>query len=114
MKQMEILKKWLLQEKIHFEYNYEPLFPDMTELIEEYEPILNEEMKLLRNQIVIRFENDYEISIICQFNSMGVRQGLLEYWIMGKDEEPVGYCTAEEVIEIIKEWVKKWKIKKLY
>lgn len=78
----------------------------MIELIEEYEPILNEEMKLLRNQIVIRFENDYEISIICQFNSMGVRQGLLEYWIMGKDEEPVGYCTAEEVKEVIKEWVK--------
>lgn len=106
MEQIEILKKWLLQENIHFEYNYEPLFPDMIEAIEEYEPILNEEMKLFRNQIVIRFENDYEISIICQFNSMGVRQGLLEYWIMGKDEEPVGYCTAEEVIEVIKEWVK--------
>lgn len=105
MEQIEILKKWLLQEKIHFEYNYEPLFPDMIELIEEYEPILNEEMKLLRNQIVIRFENGNKISIICQFGSSGVKQGLLEYWRMGNNEEPVGYCTAEEVIEVIKEWV---------
>lgn len=35
-----------------------------------------------------------------------IKQGLLEYWRMGKDEGPIGYCTAEEVIEVIKEWVK--------
>jgi len=91
MEQIEILKKWLLSENIHFEYNYEPLFPDIIEALEEDEPILNEEMKLLRNQILLQSEN---ISVICQYGSMGVRQGLLEYWIMGKDEEPVGYCTA--------------------
>lgn len=106
MEQIEIIKKWLLQENIHFEYNYEPLPSDIIKDLQEYGLIKNEEMKLLRNQIIIRFENDYEISIICQHGSMGVQQGLLEYWRMGKDEEPVGYCTAEEVIEVIKEWVK--------
>lgn len=109
MEQIEILKKWLLSENIHFEYNYEPLPSDIIEDLQEYGLIENEEMKLLRNQIVIYFENDYKISIICQHGSSGVRQGLLEYWRMGKDEDPVGYCTAEEVIEVIKEWVKDGK-----
>lgn len=106
MEQIEILKKWLLEENIHFEYNYKPLPSDILEEMEEYGLIENEEMKLMFNQIVIWFENGYKFSIICQYGSMGVRLGLLEYWIMGKDEEPVGYCTAEEVIEVIKECVK--------
>lgn len=109
MEQMEILKKWLLQENIHFEYIYEPLFPDIVEALEKDESNLNEEMKLLRNQILLQSKNNYDISIICQFGSLGVRQGLLEYWRMGKNEDPVGYCTAEEVIEVIKEWVKDGK-----
>lgn len=106
MEQMEILKKWLLQENIPFEYNYEPLPSDIIEDLQEYGLIENEEMKLLRNQIVIYFENDYKISIICQYGSYGVKQGLLEYYRFGKDKEPVGFCTAKEVIEVIKEWVK--------
>ena len=53
MEQMEILKQWLLQENIHFEYNYKPLPSDILEEMEEYGLIENEEMKLMFNQIVI-------------------------------------------------------------
>lgn len=106
MEQIEIIKKWLLSENIPFEYNYEKMPPDFLETMGEF--ILSEEEKLSRNQIFLRrqHENGYDISIICHFGSWGVKQGLLEYWRMGKDKDPVGYCTAEEVIDVIKEWVK--------
>lgn len=108
MEQMEILKQWLLSENIHFVYFYEPLLPEMLDHIDKY-IILNEEMKLSRNQIILQGKNNYDISIVCQYGSLGVREGLLEYRRMGTDEGPVGYCTAEEVIEVIKEWVKDGK-----
>lgn len=108
MEQMEILRQWLTQEKIRFEYYYEPFVPELLEDLEKFDLIRNEDMKLSTNQIILRrqHEKGYDISIICQFGSMGVKQGLLEYYRMGKDKEPVGYCTAEEVKEVIKEWVK--------
>lgn len=107
MDQIEIVKKWLLQENIRFEYFYEPFIPEILEDLEKCDLIRNEDMKLSLNQILLRRQhhNGYDISIICQFGSMGVKQGLLEYWRIGKGEDPVGYCTAEEVIEVIKEWV---------
>lgn len=108
MNEMEKLKQWLLQEKIHFEYFLEPLLPDILEKLEEYDLISNDEMKLSRNQILlsIQYENGYDLSVICQYGSYGVKQGLLEYCRLKKKEDPVGYCTAEEVIEVIKELVK--------
>lgn len=111
MEQIEILKKWLLQEKIRFEYYYEPFIPKILEDMEKCGLILNEDMKLSTNEIVLRrqHKNGYDISIVCQYGSYGVKQGLLEYYRFGKDEDPVGYCTAEEVIEVIKEWVKDGK-----
>lgn len=108
MEQMEILRQWLTQEKIRFEYYYEPFVPELLEDLEKHHLILNEDMKISTNEIVLRSlrKNGYDISIICQFGSMGVKEGLLEYYRMGKDEDPVGFCTAEEVKEVIKEWVK--------
>lgn len=81
MNEMEKLKQWLLQEKIHFEYFLEPLLPDILEKLEEYDLISNDEMKLSRNQILlsIQYENGYDLSVICQYGSYGVKQGLLEY-----------------------------------
>lgn len=108
MEQIEVIKKWLIQENIRFEYYYEPFIPEILEDLEKHNLILNEDMKLSTNEIVLRrqHENGYDISIICQFGSYGVKQGLLEYYRMGKDKEPVGFASAEEVIEVIKEWVK--------
>lgn len=108
MNEMEKLKQWLLQEKIYFEYLQEPLLPDILEKAEEYDLISNDETKLSMNQILvsIQYENGYDLSVICHFGSYGVKQGLLEYRRLKKKEDPVGYCTAEEVIEVIKELVK--------
>jgi len=108
MDEMEKVKQWLLQEKIYFEYYLEPLLPDILEKLEECGLVLNDEMKLSRNQILIsrQYENGYDLSIVCHYGSYGVKQGLLEYRRLKKKEDPVGYCTAEEVIEVIKELVK--------
>ena len=45
MEQMEILKQWLTQEKIRFEYYYEPFIPEILEDLEKHNLILNEDMK---------------------------------------------------------------------
>lgn len=82
MEQIEILKKWLLQENIHFEYTYEKMPPDFLETMGEF--ILSEEEKLSRNQIFLQHENGYDISIICHFGSWGGKTRLARVLANGK------------------------------
>lgn len=54
----------------------------------------------LRNQIVIK-QGKTELSFICHLGSYGVDQGLIEFYDF--KSEPVGYLTANECMEIVKE-----------
>lgn len=57
----------------------------------------------LRNQIVIK-QGKTELSFICHLGSYGVDQGLIECYDF--KSEPVGYLTANECMEIVKEKLK--------
>lgn len=57
----------------------------------------------LRNQIVIK-SGKTELSFICHLGSYGVDQGLIEFYDF--KSEPVGYLTADECMEIVKEKLK--------
>lgn len=66
----------------------------------KYERIIEERPPLRRNQILI--ETDYkELSFICQWGSYGYYQGLIEMYDF--QNEPIGFLTAEECIDKIKE-----------
>lgn len=81
MTEMDKLQKWLDENGI------------------KYERII-EKKPLERNQIYI--ETNYkELSFICQEGSYGYYQGLIEMYDF--QNEPIGFLTAEECINKIKE-----------
>ena len=82
MTEMDKLQKWLDDNKI------------------KYERIIEEKSPLRRNQILI--ETDYKkLSFICQWGSYGYEKGLIEMYDF--QNEPIGFLTAEECINKIKE-----------
>lgn len=82
MTEMDKLQKWLDDNKIKYERNIWKI------------------AHLERNQILI--ETDYkELSFICQPGSYGYYQGLIEMYDF--QNEPIGFLTAEECIEKLKE-----------
>ena len=82
MTEMDKLQKWLDDNGI------------------KYERIIEERPPLRRNQILI--ETDYKkLSFICQWGSYGYYQELIEMYDF--QNEPIGFLTAEECINKIKE-----------
>ena len=95
--EIDKLAELLKNENIEFEW-----FHDPTKVPDYVLPDKNIEREL-RNQIVIKI-NLKVLSFICHFGSYGADQGLIEFYDF--QEEPVGYLTAEECLEIVKDRLK--------
>ena len=97
MSEMDKLAELLKNVKIDFER-----FHDPTKVPDYVLPNKDVEREL-RNQIVIKHGKTV-LSFICHLGSYGVDQGLIEFYDF--QHEPVGYLTAEECLEIVKEQLK--------
>lgn len=99
MKQSEMdkLAELLEKEGIAFER-----FHDPTKVPSYILPNKDIEREM-RNQIIIK-QGKTELSFICHLGSYGVEQGLIEFYDFRT--EPVGYLTAEECMEIVKDKLK--------
>lgn len=95
MSEMIKLHEWLVKHEVKHSMFFEvakPVHFKDFELLPE---------RVLRYQIVAFDDGDSaEWDCICHYGSWGYEQGLLELWKAG-DKSPIGYLTAEEVVEII-------------
>ena len=97
MNEMQKFKEMLEASKIYFEYFHDPT------KVPDYRLPLKDIEQELRNQIVIK-KGKTELSFICHIGSYGVEQGLIEFY--DYKSEPVGYLTADECMEIVKDKLK--------
>lgn len=92
--EMDKLAELLEKDGIAFERFHDPT------KVPDYRLPMKEIEQELRNQIIIKNKMK-ELSFICHLGSYGVEQGLIEFY--DYESEPVGYLTANECMEIVKD-----------